>query len=413
MIPRHIGSAIREALADTPVVLLVGARQTGKTTLARDLASGPWGGRYLTLDDASVLAATRSDPQGFVAGLSGAVVLDEIQKAPDLLPAIKGSVDRDRRPGRFLLTGSANVLLLPRVSESLAGRMEVLTLHPLSQGERGGVREGFLDAALQGRRPSVGTAAPEDDVVERVLAGGFPEAVGRAGARRRAWFASYVTTVLTRDVRDLSNVDGLVHLPRLLALLASRSAGLLNTSDVSRAIGLPLSTLVRYLSLLETTFLVSRLPAWTRGREARLVKAPKVHLADSGLLAALLRVDAAAIRDDRTLLGPLLETFVAGELRRQTTWSERRPELLHFRTHAQREVDLVVEDAAGHVVGLEVKASASVGPTDFAGLRALAEAAGRRFVQGAVLYLGTEVVPFDRHLSAWPVSSLWTLGARR
>ncbi|MBM4319480.1 MAG: ATP-binding protein, partial [Deltaproteobacteria bacterium] len=324
MIRRNITRTLLAALADTPVVLLHGARQTGKTTLVRALAEGDHPARYMTLDHPIVLAAARSDPQGFVDGLSGAVVIDEVQRAPDLALAIKAAVDRDRSPGRFLLTGSANALHVPRLADSLAGRMEIQTLWPFSAGELAGRQEGFVDR-LFSPAPAVldaPSATEGPPLLERLVAGGYPEAIGRPDADRRwAWFAAYVDTILQRDVRDLANVEGLTLMPRLLALLASRSGALLNYSDLARGMRLPQTTLKRYLALLEATFLVHTVPPWSSNLGQRLVKSPRVYLSDTGLLLYLLRTDRTRLATDPTLLGHVLETFVVGELRRQATWS--------------------------------------------------------------------------------------------
>lgn len=414
MIERRVTRSLREALADRPVVLLHGARQTGKSTLAVALASGRPAARYITLDDAAALAAARADPAGFVAGLEGRVVLDEVQRAPELFLAIKAVVDRDRQPGRFLLTGSANVLLLPRLSDSLAGRMEILTLWPLSQGEIDGVEEGFVDALFGERLPT----RPDDGesragLVRRMLLGGYPEVLALASdARRKAWFDSYVTTILHRDVRDLANIEGLTALPRLLSLLAARVAALLNVAELSRSAALPHTTLKRYLALLETTFLVQMRPAWSTNIGKRLVKAPKLALTDTGLLASLLGLGPDRLRDDPVLLGPLLENFVVMELRKQIGWSRRQPQMFHFRTQTGQEADIVLEDPAGGLVGIEVKASATVGAGDFRGLRTLAELARKRFRRGIVLYLGRESIPFGPQFHALPINALWHLGAR-
>jgi predicted AAA+ superfamily ATPase len=413
---RHLAGALTDALADTPAVMVVGARQTGKTTLVRGQATA--GGRYHTLDDLDVLDAATTDPVGFVAGLAGpaagggAVIIDEIQKAPRLLPALKAAIDRDRRPGRFLLTGSANVLALPTVAESLAGRMEVLTLWPLSQGELAAHREAFIDRAFAGgAAPTRGRGADVDlgAVVEAVVRGGYPEATARARPdRRRAFFTAYVTTLLTRDVRDLAAIEDPGALRRLLQLCAARTGAMLNHAELSRTLAVPVSTVKRYLALLEAMYLVHAVPAWASNRGKRLAKAAKVHLVDTGLAAAMIGVDAAALVAERTALGPLLETFVAGEVARQLGWSEVRPTLHHFRTHGGQEVDLVLEDARGRVVGIEVKASATVTSADLAGMRALADLAGSRFVQGIVLHLGPRPVTFAPGFSAWPLDALWT-----
>lgn len=409
MIQRNLSSQLREALSDRPVVLLNGARQVGKSTLAQSLLDGH-AASYLTLDDATVLAAIGRDPNGFLAGLgSGPVVLDEVQRAPGLFPALKMAVDRDRTPGRFLLTGSADLFLLPTVSESLAGRMEILTLWPLSQGEVEGVIEGFIDALFSRSFQPPATAAIErSDLLGRLIQGGFPEPRGKSSAPRlRAWFASYLTTILQRDVRDLASIENLTALPRLLSLLAARVASLLNYAELSRSSGLPTSTLKRYFSLLEATFLIQTLPAWSSNLSKRLVKSPKTLVVDSGLLCHLLGVSEARLEEDPTLLGPLLESFVLMEIRKQAGWSRTAPSLFHYRTQTGQEIDLLMEDAAGRIVGVEVKASASVQERDVRALHDLAAALGKRFVRGVVLYLGEAVVPFSEKVSAVPLPVLW------
>lgn len=410
ILERHITPALLAAVADTPIVLLIGARQTGKSTLVQELAASVHPAQYLTFDDVGVLAAAHADPAGFLAGLNGPVVLDEVQRVPELFIALKASVDRDRRPGRFLLTGSANVLLLPHLAELLVGRMEVLTLWPLSQGEIDGGTKNFIDATFsQAVFTFPGPAESWTQLMERIVRGGYPEVLSRVtDARRKAWFRSYVTTLLQRDVRDLANIEGLTALPRLLSLLASRAASLLNNSELSRSSTIPLTTLKRYLALFETSFLIQLLPAWSGNLGKRLVKAPKLMLSDTGLLAHLLGVDRQVLETDRALAGSLLENFVAMELYKQATWSEVQPQLFHFRTQTGQEVDIVLEDASSRIVGIEVKASATVSARDFKGLRVLADAVGQRFVRGIVLYTGTEVIPFGPQLQAVPLSVLWT-----
>jgi len=298
MIRRNIEDSLRAAMADTPVVLINGARQTGKTTLAQMMAAGS-GAQYFTLDDAATLALAAGDPAGFIRNLPRPIVLDEIQKAPALFPAIKLAVDRDRRPGRFLLTGSANAMTLPRLSESLAGRMEILPLFPFSAGELAGVTEGFLPRLFGGTLAPSKPPSARADIAARLTRGGYPEATQRrADDRRTAWFASYISTILQRDVRDLARVDGLHALPNLLKLLAARASGLLNLADVGRDAGLPHTTLTRYLALLETVFLVHRLPAWSRNLGQRLVKAPKLHLVDTGLACHLPGADARRLAEE-------------------------------------------------------------------------------------------------------------------
>ena len=361
---------------------------------------------YLTFDDGATLAAATSDPDGFVAGLPEAVAIDEVQRVPSLLPAVKASVDRDRRPGRFLLTGSANVLLLPRVSESLAGRIESHVLWPFSQGEIDQREDTFLERLFEGPAPTRGTGDPTA-LLERIVRGGFPPAVEREGRRRDAWLGSYVETVVQREVRDIGNVDRLATLPRLVGLLAARTAGLLNVSELSRSAGIPLTTLQRYLVLLEHVFLLVRVPAWYANLGKRLVRSPKLHLVDSGVACHALGVSVDRLARDPTLLGPLLESFVGMELVKQASWAERSVRLHHFRTSAGREVDFVLEDRTGGVAAIEVKAGATVGPRDVAGLRLLEEVLGDRFIRGVVLYGGSAVVPFGKRLAAWPIETLW------
>jgi predicted AAA+ superfamily ATPase len=322
------------------------------------------------------------------------------------LLAIKAAVDKERSPGRFLLTGSANVLLLPKVSESLAGRMELHTLWPFSQGELGGVRETFVDRLFkkQLRKPELGDTP---NIFEQAMRGGYPEIQSRSQPRRRDWFGSYVTTILQRDVRDMGNIQGLTELPQLLRLLAARSAQLLNFSDLARSMTIPQSTLKRYMALLEATFLVQLLPAWFTNIGKRLVKAPKLIMVDTGLVASLLGIDARRLEVDSTLKGHLLENFLIMEIRKQAAWSQTRPELFHYRTHSQHEVDLVLEDAAGRIVGIEIKASSTIKTAALRGMHDLAESAGDRFVRGVILYLGDKVVPMGANLHAMPLQSVW------
>jgi predicted AAA+ superfamily ATPase len=411
MHPRHIQPLIIEALNDTPVVLLNGARQTGKSTLAKSL-SATHGRRYLTLDDQATLAAARGDPAGFIAGLDGPVALDEVQRAPELFLAIKASVDRNREPGRFLLTGSANVLLLPGIADSLAGRMEVLSLWPLSSAEA-------IDAPSINRAdwlfdgPINELAIPpceREQLITALLCGGFPEAVSRKSPRRRAaWFDSYLQAILQRDVRELANLEQLTEMPSLVQLLATRSASLLNFAELSRSCRLPQTTLKRYFNLLEMLFLVYRLPPWEHNPGKRLVKAPKVFLPDSGLLAYLMSVSEERLIAGPGLPGGLVETYVLSELLKHLAFSEKGLTLWHYRTLSNVEVDFVLENRLGKLTGIEVKASGSVDSKDFKGLRHLKETEPQTFQRGIVLYSGREVVPFGADLFAVPLSMWWSV----
>lgn len=408
---RRVTSELLAALRDTPVVLLNGPRQSGKSTLAQDLVRRGVVGTYLTFDSAADLASAAADPDGFVRGLDGATVIDEVQHVPDLFRAIKLSVDRDRRPGRFLLTGSVDVLLAPRISESLAGRMELHTLWPLSQGEIEGARDRFVDAVFGDDPP----AFHEDpgtrrELAERIVRGGYPEVVLRPAERRAQWFTSYVTAIVQRDVRSLAEIDALIALPRLLQLLAARVGSLLNIAELSRSSGIPYTTLGRYLSLLEATFILRRVPAWSGGLGQRLLKHPRTFICDSGLAASLQRVDVERITTaDPTLIGPLIENFVAMELVKQLSWHSASTHLYHFRSAAGEEVDLVLERGDGKVVGIELKASATVTEDDLRGLRALASRTRRKFHRGLVLYMGSRSLPFGADLYAVPLSALWRM----
>ncbi len=408
---RHLTEQLFQALEDTPAVLINGARQTGKSTLAQLPELKQQGRQYLTFDDPGVLAAAKRDPNGFIAGLTAPVTLDEVQHAPELFPAIKMAIDRKREPGRFLLTGSANVLLLPKLSESLAGRMELLTLWPFSQGEIHGVKEGFVDA-LFSKRPvwasGENTHLQRDKLFEKILSGGYPLAIARkTEARRKAWFQSYLTTILQHDIRDLTHVADVTAVPRLLSVVATRAGSLLNFADLSRSLGLPQTTLKRYFALLEATFLTQLLRPWSSNLGQRVIQTPKVYLNDTGLLAHLLGLTVERLNVDGTLAGGVLENFVLMELRKQSAWSETQPEFYFWRTASGQEVDIVLEDSSGRLVGIEIKASATLGGSDVRGLQAMANAAGPRWVRGVVLYTGSEVIPFSSNLHGLPVSQLW------
>ena len=389
--------------------MLHGARQTGKTTLVKALAQNEHPSRYITLDDAAVFAAARTDPFGFLSGFDGPVVIDEVQRAPELFLAIKRLVDANRTPGRFLLTGSAHALFLPKLSESLASRMEILTLWLFSQGELEGGVDGFVDAVFAGklRQPSK-PRKTDSDLHGKMVRGGFPEAAAMdSEERRRAWFGSYVTAILQRDIRELAHIDGLSVMPRLLAILASRPMGLLNYADLSRISGLTQSTVKRYVALLEATFLAQTVPAWFANIGKRLTKSPKIVMADAGLATYLLGMNSQRLFEDRNLFGLLLEGFVSMELKKQSAWSRVKPDLFHFRSHDGSEVDFILEEPGGRLVGVEVKASTALAGTDFKSLRFLAERVSKRFHRGVVLYTGDEMLSFGPKLQAVPLAALW------
>lgn len=406
MYPRFIERRIREALADTRVVLLCGPRQSGKTTLARNIAGDTI--PFVTLDDATIFEAVSADPVGFVRGLDRAVI-DEVQRVPGLILAIKTVVDADPRPGKFLLTGSAELMTLPRIADSLAGRMGIVRLLPLAQAELRAAPASFLDRAFAGEPPSARMPIVGDELVETVLAGGYPEALTRTTwRRRRDWHLDYIEAIVQRDVRDFATVERLDTMPRLLRVLAEHSGQLVNYSGFGAPLGMNHVTARKYAAILENLFLVHTLSPWYTNALKRIIKSPKLHFLDAGLLAALRGIAPDRLRQDRTPFGAILETFVLGELLKLAGWSEERYGFSHFRDKDRNEVDVVIEDGSGRIVGIEVKASATVSNRDFSGLRRLASAAGDKFVSGFVLHDHERTVQFGPRMAAVPVSALWS-----
>jgi hypothetical protein len=310
----------------------------------------------------------------------------------------------------FLLTGSANVLLLPKLSESLAGRMEILSLYPFSQSELEDTEGSFIDAAFTSRHSSFSPKSViQADALQRIVKGGFPEARQRPVLdRRNAWFGSYVTTILQRDIRDLANIEGLTSLPNLLSLLAARSGSLLNFAELSNSSNIPQTTLKRYMVLLETTFLVQQIPPWSGNLSKRLVKTPKIYLTDTGLMTYLLGADEKRMKTDGSLLGRAMETFVLTELMKLNTWSKTRVRIYHYRTQLGKEIDFLLERSDGSIVAIEVKSSSTIDSSAFAPMIALSHNLRKRFVRGIVFYTGKEMIPFGNNLLALPMQSLWT-----
>lgn len=405
--PRLIAARVVEALSDTPVVLIAGPRQAGKTTLARQIATQHPELHYFTLDDELTLLAARQDPVGMIRRLDRAI-LDEIQRAPSLLLAIKKAVDEDRRPGRFLLTGSAQIMTLPTVADSLAGRMETLTLLPLSQRELHGATSNWLDQVFAGHLPSPSTLLVGDALVDAVWGGGYPEALSRTTPRRRtAWARQYLEALIQRDVRDVAGIERLDQLPRFLRALAQLSGQMCNYSQLGGQVGLDHKTAARYIGVFEQMYLLRRVEVWASNQLNRMVKTPKIQFIDSGLLSSLVGFTPVLARQDRQRFGKLLETFVYGELLKQATTAEDDYQLLYYRDHDQFEVDLIVENAGGQLVGVEIKSAASVTVGDLRGLKRLASVAGDQFEMGVVLYDGTETLPLGERLWAAPLSTLW------
>ncbi|MBU0744676.1 MAG: ATP-binding protein [Gammaproteobacteria bacterium] len=386
-----------------------GARQTGKSTLVEHLLTNKYSSNYISLDELSNLAAAARDPVNFINNLSDPVTIDEIQRVPELFLPIKKIVDTKNKKGMFVLTGSANILTIPKISDSLAGRMIIHTLWPLSQGEINGQKENFIDLSFSGSpfsQPKNKLSFAELNAM--LLAGGYPRSLNINDVKgRNNWFNSYVDAILQRDVKELANIEKLTELPYLLNIIAGRVANLSNLSDLGRVLKISHTTLKRYYMLLKMIFFVVELSPWSTSREKTLIKTPKVFLNDTGLLCHLLRYDDTTFVLDRSKLGPVLENFVVMELIKQKAWSDNQPDIYHFRTQAGREVDVVLEGRNKRIVGIEVKAASSVKYEDFSGLEKLAEVSADNFATGIVLYLGKQIIPFGKKLFAVPLSCLF------
>lgn len=407
-IPRHITPEIMDALSTSPAVLLNDARQTGKSTLVQAITQRS-NFEYVTLDDFTTLNAVARDPVGYLAAFNKPIIIDEIQRMPQLFLAIKQLIDKNRQPGQFLLTGSANVFMLPRLSESLAGRLEILTLWPFSCDELIQKKAIFIDHLFADQFSLIHDHDfSRQTLIEQMIRGGYPEIQKSTTERRRsAWFNSYITTILQREVTDISKIEGIRELPRLLSLIANQSGALVNMSSLARDAGLLMMTLKRYLALLEAIFFVKRLPAWFKNVGKRLIKSPKLYLTDTGLLSYLMGLSHNHLATDPKFIGQLLENYVMQELFKQTSWSETMPSIFYYRSASGREVDFILETRSRHIVGIEVKSSATVSSSDFDGLVEVKSLLGKKFVRGIVMYTGNNTVPFGENLYAVPISGLW------
>ena len=406
MYPRYIEPVLKTALADTPVVCLLGPRQVGKTTLVQRLKPKR---AYISFDDQTLVSAAKSDPVGFVQGLPATVILDEVQRVPELMPAIKSVVDRSRKPGRFLLTGSANLLLLPKVQESLAGRMEVVQLNPLSQMEKQRSKKSLLKALLAGEFKT--EISNNQDMVtgipEAICTGGYPEPNTRTAARARQWYRQNLDAIVQRDVKDVAAIRDENELMRTMELLAYQTANLLNISSLSNNLGMDRATAEKYLTVLERLFLIRRLPAWHRNNAKRLIKTPKVYVVDSGLAATLNRLTVKDWQEQGTDFGALLEGFVVQQLICQAGWVDNDLVFSHYRDKDKVEVDLIIEQGR-KLWAVEVKRAASVQDKDGAGLARLAAQAGKSFQCGILLYSGANCLPLKaKDCFAVPMSRLW------
>ena len=409
MFRRNIEERVREAIGHARVVLINGPRQAGKTTLVRELMDFGEEANYVTFDDISSLSYAQRDPAGFVDQFRGMTIIDEVQRAPEVFLPIKMAVDRNKQAGAFVLTGSANVLALPKLADSLAGRLQIVTLWPLSQGEIEGEKENFIDWVFGEELRLPGAFKGERvEVLRRGLLGGYPNVIERKTERlRHLWLESYVTTLINRDVREIGNVRDLKDFPVLLNALAIRSGTLLNLSDISRTVGISHETLRRYMALLETLWLFVELPAWSSNLARRLVRTPKIMLSDTGLMAGLLNLDERRLHREPVYLGQLLESFAVMELRKQLGWSETRVGMFHFRDSKGAEVDVILESPAGEIVGIEVKATMTPRAEDFAGLRYLQSLVGDKFRRGVLLHTGDTAISPSKDLFALPFGALW------
>ncbi|NGX35634.1 MAG: hypothetical protein K1000chlam1_00464 [Candidatus Anoxychlamydiales bacterium] len=406
-IQRNIKDKLEHFLKVFPVVFLTGARQTGKTTLAKIFAKKK-GYFYVTLDDLSMLKAAKEDPKGFLELLSKPCIIDEVQRVPELFLAIKQLVDQENVLGQFLLTGSANPLLLPKLGDSLAGRMGILKMFPFSQGELKGKKENFISWLFSSEIKMKNFNKLEiSKLWDIVLKGGFPRVIDfKSFEQIDTWIQSYLQTLMDRDIKDLAQIEGIHHFPDLFKLLASRSSSLLNGADLARTLKISSASVHRYLSLLEAIFIVFREQAWFANHSKRIAKSPKVYICDTGILCYLLKANKEKFKSDPSVFGFVFESFVAAELLKIASWMNERIDQYHFR-EGTSEVDIVLEERAGHIIGVEIKSSATIKSSDFKGLKRLKEVAKKKFIRGIILYTGSTMVPFGKDLWAIPINSLW------
>ncbi|MEM1243974.1 MAG: ATP-binding protein [Pseudomonadota bacterium] len=407
MYQRNIKKKVTTALKDTPVVMLAGPRQCGKTTLVKQIMRQNW--VYVTLDDINQLEFAKSDPLGFIRYFNDRrIIIDEVQRVPELFLPIKQSIDENRLPGRFLLTGSANAMALPRVADSLAGRLEIVSLLPLADCEIENKPSYFLAKILSGQIPKTKQTRIREQLISKVLSGGFPEALLRKETSRRvSWFNQYILSIVQKDIKDLGQIENLDIIPKLIQMICNQVGSLVNYTKVGNALGLSRQTVARYLQLLEQLFIFQELPAWNRNDNKRLTKTPKVHLVDSGLLCALRRINKEKINRDPVLFGSLLEAYTLCELHRLASWYDEPIYFYHYRDKDQVEVDIVLETMSGDVIGIEVKSSATLKKQDFQGLQRLKKIAGKKFLLGILLYDGDYTNRIEENIFSAPIGILW------
>ncbi|MBP7075245.1 MAG: ATP-binding protein [Rhabdochlamydiaceae bacterium] len=407
MYKRHILKELEQCLKIFPAVLLTGARQTGKTTLVDELAqSGDY--YFVSLDDDIALASAERDPSGWLASLPKPVIIDEVQRALGIFLAMKLDIYKNKAPGRYLLTGSSNPFLSSDLADSLAGRMGVLNLFPLSQGELAGKEETFINKIFaQEFKIEKVPEMPLEMLYQKMIRGGFPLVQPLKEPKDvKRWFKSYLKTMLERDVTDISNIEGLQDFPRLLRLLATRSSLVLNIADLSRSMGMVSMTLRRYIDVLVAIFFIHFIPAWFNNLGKRIVKSPKVYICDTGMMAQLIDIDEIRLKNDPSLTGHFFETFVLAEILKQKSWLETSFELYHFRD-GDYKVDFILEQPNGSIVGIEVKLTRSLNSDDLKGLKHLKKIAKHNFKRGIILHPGTEIQFLDDDLWAVPIQALW------
>jgi hypothetical protein len=409
LIPRKVGAVLLAALEQSRAVGLLGPRQVGKTTLVRTLLRERFPADYVTLDDEATRSAALGDPTGFVAGLPTPTIIDEVQRVPALMLALKQRLDQDRGRGQFLITGSANVMTMPSIRDALPGRIEYVRLWPLAASEIQGGAGDLVDRLFAGEPPRLsGQEVGRPRHSPRLVAGGFPDARLRSTRWRNSFFEGYVDSIVGREVLEIARLRDAGAVGRLLRVVAARSATLLNTNALGGALGADRKTIERHLELLEELLIVRFHAAWRKGLSGREIRSPKVYVVDTGLMAALVGADAQRIDRDDDLAGRMFETFAAMEVVKLAGWSDAAPKLMHYRDRDLREVDVVLERANGDIVGIEVKAAATVRDRDMRGLRHLRDRHPEEFMAGVVLYTGAATVPFGDRLWALPMSALWS-----
>ena len=406
MFKRNIKSSLEKALKRSPVVLLTGARQSGKTVLTENIAQEQHCS-FFSLDDVTTYVTAKNDPVGFIRDLPKPAVIDEIQRVPELFLSIKRDVDKNRKPGNYLLTGSVNPLLVPKVADALTGRIETLSLFPLSQGEILGIKENFIDRVFSGKKP----ANPESkvDLYNAIVVGGYPVLQSLNEVDRKVWINEYIKNIVQKDAQDITKITEPKDLYSFIYSLAYRAAGLLNVSDISRNLTLPQATLQRYSSLLEALYIIYFAYPWHMKSDKKFIKSKKSYLVDSGFLSNLLKISSKEMLKESMMVGNIVENFIVIELLKQLSWSETLAELYHFRTVSGVEIDIVLEDEYKNLVAIEIKNSGTVYPDDFKNLTYLKELTGKKFIKGIVLYNGEQILPFGENLLAVPINSLWNV----